>query len=409
MLIARLLERGITKGRLTVIDAGGRKHEFGRDASPAVAIRLHDRALHWRLLLNPALAAGEAYMDGTLTMERGSLYDFLDLVGRNSEGVRKGALADWLSLLLRRLHQHNPARRSRRNAAHHYDVSERLYDLFLDRERQYSCAYFPDGDESLETAQLRKKQHIAAKLLLKPGQRVLDIGCGWGGLAIYLAEAWGVDVTGITLAENQVGHARQRLEQAGAGDRVRFALRDYRDQTGTFDRIVSVGMFEHVGVDHYRAFFDKLAELLADDGVALLHTIGRCGPPGATNAWLRKYIFPGGYSPALSEVLPAIEQAGLWVTDIEVLRLHYAYTLRHWRRRLLANWEEVAALHGERFCRMWEFYLAGCEMAFRYDRFAVFQIQLSKRIEAVPLTRDYMFETERRVRREHHEAADQAA
>ncbi|MBK8906826.1 MAG: class I SAM-dependent methyltransferase [Rhodospirillales bacterium] len=409
MLLARLLERGITNGRLTVIDARGRKHEFGQDASPAVAIRLHDRALHWRLLLNPALAAGEAYMDGTLTMERGSLYDFLDLVGRNSEGVRKGTLADRLSLLLRRLHQHNSARLSRRNVAHHYDISERLYDLFLDRDRQYSCAYFPDGDESLETAQLRKKQHIAAKLLLKPGQRVLDIGCGWGGLALYLAETWGVDVTGITLAENQVDHARQRLERASAGDRVRFALRDYRDQTGSFERIVSVGMFEHVGIVNYRSFFDKLAELLADDGVALLHTIGRCEPPGATNAWLRKYIFPGGYSPALSEVLPAIEQAGLWVTDIEVLRLHYAYTLRHWRRRLIANWGEVAALHGERFCRMWDFYLAGCEMAFRYDRLAVFQIQLSKSIEAVPLTRDYMFETERRVRRERHEAADQAA
>lgn len=409
MLLARLLDRGITKGRLTVIDADGHAHVFGREPHPAVAIRLHDHALHWRMLVNPALATGEAYMDGTLTVEDGSLYDFLDLIGRNSEDVRKGAFADWLSQVLRKFHQYNPVRRARRNAAHHYDISERLYDLFLDHDRQYSCAYFLDPDESLETAQLRKKQHIAAKLLLKPGQRVLDIGCGWGGLAIYLADAWGVDVTGITLAENQVGHASERLDQARVRDRVHFALRDYRDQTGRFDRIVSVGMFEHVGVTHYRAFFDKLADLLADDGVALLHTIGRSEPPGATNAWLRKYIFPGGYSPALSEVLPAIEAAGLWVTDIEVLRMHYAYTLRQWRRRLLANRSEVVALHGERFCRMWEFYLAGCEMAFRYDRMAVFQIQLSKRVDTVPLTRDYMFETERRLQREHRDAADQAA
>jgi cyclopropane-fatty-acyl-phospholipid synthase len=291
--------------------------------------------------------------------------------------------------------QYNPLHAARENVAHHYDLSDTLYDLFLDIDRQYSCAYFTRPDVTLETAQADKKRHIAAKLLLRPGQKVLDIGCGWGGLALYLARECGVQVTGLTLSSEQLKVAERRAAAAGLADRVRFHLRDYRTETGRYDRIVSVGMFEHVGVVHYPAFFRKLDELLSPDGVALLHSIGRMDGPGATNPWIRKYIFPGGYSPAMSEVLPEVEKVGLWITDIEVLRLHYAETLRHWRQRFLANRERIKNLYDERFCRMWEFYLAGSEVAFRHQGHIVFQMQIAKRVDAVPLTRDYMFDWER--------------
>ena len=352
---------------------------------------------------------GEAYMDGTLTIEEGDLYDLVELLVRNDE-LMMADTPTWrfiaaLARLTRRLHQYNPIARSRRNVAHHYDLSDELYDLFLDRDRQYSCAYFLTPDDDIETAQLNKRRHIAAKLLLRPGMKVLDIGSGWGGLALYLASECGVDVTGLTLSTEQLKVAQRRAAQLGLSDRVRFHLRDYREEHGQYDRIVSVGMFEHVGVGQYPAFFDQVKMLLKPEGVALLHSIGRMDGPGATNPWLRKYIFPGGYSPAISEVLPVIERARLWVTDIEVLRLHYAETLRAWRSRFLQHRDRVLKLYDERFCRMWEMYLVGSEMAFRYGNHLVMQIQMAKTVETVPLTRDYMFEWERA----HRQADDRAA
>jgi len=397
MLLASVLARFIKVGRLSVVDAAGRRHVFGGSPGPSATIRLHDRALHWKLLLKPRLFVGEAYMDGTLTVEDGSsLYDFIDVLVSNDQpgtpilrlGLRAGMLA-------RRLHQYNPVPRARRNVAHHYDLSDQLYELFLDRDRQYSCAYFHNPEDDLDTAQHAKKQHIAAKLLLRPGVRVLDIGSGWGGLALYLASECGADVTGLTLSEEQHKVATRRAAQAGLADRVRFHLRDYREEAGCYDRIVSVGMFEHVGVNQYPAFFCKLSELLAPDGVALLHSIGRMDGPGTTNPWLRKYIFPGGYTPALSEVVPVAERTRLWITDIEILRLHYADTLRAWRRRFEQNRDRIQALYDERFCRMWETYLVGAELAFRRDTSLVFQMQLAKAVDTVPLTRDYMLDWER--------------
>ena len=398
MLFARFAGKVVTYGRLTIIDADGRTHVAGVAEGPAVTIRLHDKALHRSLALNPTLRLGEAYMDGTLTMEQGELYDFVELAAANARNAKNHPLARGLSTVrkaLRRVHQHNPARRSRANVAHHYDLSGALYDLFLDEGREYSCAYFSHDHDDLEQAQRDKKRHLAAKLLLAPGQRVLDIGSGWGGLALYLAATAGCEVVGITLSEEQLKVSRQRALRAGLADRVRFELRDYRDQTGSFDRIVSVGMFEHVGAQHYPQFVAKVAELLTEDGVAVLHSIGRRGGPGATNPWLRKYIFPGGYSPALSEVVPVVEQQGFWITDIEVLRLHYADTLRAWRHRFAANRAQVAKLYDERFCRMWEFYLASSEVTFRRMGHMVFQMQLAKRTDAVPRTRDYIAAWER--------------
>lgn len=399
MLLSRLLKRIIRRGALTVIDARGRRHHFageGGTEHPPVTIRLHDPALHHRLWFNPKLAVGEAYMDGTLTIEQGSLYDFLALAGDNMTRAEADMVGwtDMAARMLRRLRQFNPAGRARRNVAHHYDLSGTLYDLFLDNDRQYSCAYFPRPDASLEEAQDAKKNHIAAKLLLKPGMRVLDIGCGWGGMALSLARLEDVHVTGITLSEEQLKVARERAQRAGLAHRVEFHLRDYRHQEGRFDRIVSVGMFEHVGVNHYGAFFEKVKSLLPPDGVALLHSIGRADGPGHTNPWIQKYIFPGGYSPALSEVMPAVERTGLYVTDIEILRLHYAETLRRWRERFQRHRDRIRELYDERFCRMWEFYLAGSEIAFRYMGHIVFQMQMSPSVDAVPLTRDYITETE---------------
>lgn len=413
MLLARLLERLIKVGCLRVVDANNKTHVFSGSDGPSVTIRLHDRSLHWKLFLRPEIYAGEAFMDGLLTVEDGSIYDFLDLVGRNIEAAHDGdpfdGLMRKLDVGLRRLQQFNSAGRARRNVAHHYDLSEALYRLFLDVDQQYSCAYFLTPEDGIDRAQAQKRRHIAAKLLLEPGMSVLDIGSGWGGLALYLAGRTGARVTGITLSREQLASAEARARAAGLSDRVSFALRDYREQTGTFDRIVSVGMFEHVGVNHYDAFFRQVHDRLAETGVALLHSIGRVDVPGSTNPWIRKYIFPGGYSPALSEVMAAVERAGLWVTDIEVLRLHYAYTLRQWRQRFLANRRAAAELYDERFCRMWEFYLAAAEISFRYLRCAVFQIQLARRQEAVPLTRDYITETERALAAEEERRGERAA
>ena len=398
MLLSHLLRHLIRRGSLRVIDASGAMHTFSGDPGPQVTIRLHNRSLEWQLFLYPRLMLGEAFMEGTLTVEDASVYDFLDLVAANMAAAPPSLLTplyNGFGRAFRVFQQYNPLHRARRNVAHHYDLSDALYELFLDADRQYSCAYFTAPDQTIEQAQANKKRHIAAKLLLAPGQRVLDIGCGWGGLALYLAKECGVSVTGLTLSTEQLRVAERRAAAAGLADRVRFELRDYREAEGRYDRIVSVGMFEHVGVVHYAAFFAKVKELLADDGVALLHSIGRSDGPAATNPWLRKYIFPGGYSPAMSEVVPVVERTGLWITDIEILRLHYAETLRAWRTRFNANRERIRALYDERFCRMWEFYLAGSEIAFRHQGHLNFQMQLAKKVDTVPLTRDYVVDWER--------------
>jgi len=401
MLLTHFFKRIITVGRLRVVDARGRSHAFEGSSGASVAIRLRDPALHWKLLVRPRLYLPEAYVDGALTIEEGSLYDLIDLFAANIECLPEGILGRLLNgtvAPLRRLHQYNPVSRARQNVAHHYDLSDRLYELFLDRDRQYSCAYFYDSSDDLDTAQLNKKRHIAAKLLIRPGQRVLDIGAGWGGLALYLAGECGADVTGLTLSTEQHKAAMLRAAAAGLSDRVRFHLRDYREEVGRYDRIVSVGMFEHVGINHYNAFFTKLKSLLAPDGVALLHSIGRMDGPGSTHPWIRKYIFPGGYFPALSEVVPVVERSKLWITDVEILRLHYAETLKSWRRRFERNRDRLRSIYDERFCRMWEMYLVGSEIAFRRDGCMVFQMQLAKSIDSVPITRDYMLDWEREQR-----------
>jgi cyclopropane-fatty-acyl-phospholipid synthase len=398
MLLARLFDRVLTKGRLRVVDAGGTLHDFAGAPGPSAAIRLNDPALHRKLIVRPRLYLPEAFVDGTLTIEEGSLYDLIDLLQLNLEAMHDGVLSRLLNgsyTFLRRVHQYNPLSRARRNAAHHYDLSDQLYELFLDRDRQYSCAYFRGEDDDLEQAQLDKKRHIAAKLMIEPGQKVLDIGSGWGGLALYLAGECGADVTGLTLSVEQHKAATRRAAAAGLSDRVRFHLRDYREEPGRYDRIVSVGMFEHVGVNHYPAFFAKVKSLLTPDGVALLHSIGRMDGPGSTAPWIRKYIFPGGYVPALSEVVPVVERQRLWITDVEILRLHYARTLRAWRRRFEQNRDRIKAIYDERFCRMWEMYLVGSEIAFRRGGLLVFQMQLAKTVDTVPLTRDYMLDWER--------------
>ncbi|MBT3401920.1 MAG: class I SAM-dependent methyltransferase [Rhodospirillaceae bacterium] len=392
------MERVIREGTLVVTDASGHTHRIVGTDQPEVAIRLHDKSLHAKLAIRPELYLGEAYMDGTLTIEQGTIYDFLDLCGRNIrhfENYPLNRVFTRLSRIARDLQQHNPIGHAQRNVAHHYDLSESLYNLFLDNDRQYSCAYFDSGNDSLEVAQEKKKRHLAAKLLLEPGQTVLDIGCGWGGLALYLAQAADVRVVGVTLSKEQHKVACERAEAAGLADRVEFRLQDYREVPERFDRIVSVGMFEHVGAKHYGEYFEKAKELLVEDGVFVLHSIGRMEQPASTNPWLRKYIFPGGYTPALSEALTAIERVGLWVNDIEILRLHYAKTLAEWLRRFDGNRDKVKALYDERFCRMWEFYLAGCEISFRYMKQMVFQAQISKTPDAVPITRDYIQDWER--------------
>ncbi len=388
----------IKKGSLTVIRTDGRADTFG-SGQPHVAIRIQHPRFARRIMRNPALALGETYMDGDFTVEDGTIESFLDLLFMNT-GWGRGhwflETIQWFQMMGKRLFEHNPVYRSKRNVAHHYDLSDDFYDLFLDSRRQYSCAYFMTPDDHLEVAQEQKLRHIASKLLLKPGMRVLDVGCGWGGLAMYLAQTAEVHVTGITLSQEQLKVAQDRAREAGLGGRVEFRLQDYREVTERFDRIVSVGMFEHVGTNHYRRFFAKIRDCLKDDGVALLHSIGRADGPSVTNQWIRKYIFPGGYSPALSEVLPAVERSGLFATDIEILRLHYAETLKHWLHRLWARRAEVAEIYDERFCRMWEFYFAASEAVFRQGGHMVFQIQLARQVDAVPLTRDYMFDWERR-------------
>src|SRR5690348_439047 len=396
-LLQFVLSRFIQRGAFTVTTSHGRTFTLGDGTGKPVAVRFTSRSAELGILFDPELKFGETYMDGTLVIERVTIADVLAIALGQKAELPDWARPQWLlRYIARRLAQFNPRRRARRNVAHHYDLDGRLYSLFLDADRQYSCAYFENPDTSLDDAQLAKKRHLAAKLRLTGEQRVLDIGCGWGGLGLYLAEFGGSDVTGVTLSQEQHAIANERAAEKGLADRARFLLQDYRDVRGPFDRIVSVGMFEHVGVGFYEAFFKKCASLLGEDGVMVLHSIGRSEGPGVTNPWIAKYIFPGGYIPALSEVLPIIERAGLLVTDIEILRLHYAETLKAWRERFLAHREDVKRIYEPRFVRMWEFYLAASEMSFREQNMMVMQIQLTKRQGVVPITRDYISQEERR-------------
>jgi cyclopropane-fatty-acyl-phospholipid synthase len=399
-VLDHILKRFIVLGRLTVRWPDGQLSTYTGEPGPEALLELrHARSVR-RLATNPALAVGEEYMAGGLVPIDCTIYDVLEVLVTNLMAETSDQpivrLRSAIAHLTRRIAQFNPAGRARRNVAHHYDLNGRLYSLFLDRDRQYSCAYFPRGDETLDEAQVAKKRHIAAKLKLdRPDLSVLDIGSGWGGMALTLARDYGARVTGITLSTEQLAEAQARAAAEGLSDRVTFELLDYRALHRRFDRIVSVGMFEHVGVGHYRSFFEVVKRCLAPDGVALLHAIGRSDSPGSTNPWIAKYIFPGGYCPSLSEVFPAIEKSGLIATDVEILRLHYADTLRHWRRRFAANRDTIATIYDERFCRMFEFYLCGSELAFRREGQIVFQIQLTRDQTAVPLTRDYITETER--------------
>lgn len=404
ILFDRLFRAIIRSGPLTVIDARGRSHVYGAvtPATRPLTIRFADASLPWTVVRNPALAMGEAYMDGRLIIEGGDIADFADLIGYNLRWDADNPVRSrsWRPRRIgTALDGWNWRRRAKRNVAHHYDLSDRLYDLFLDRDRQYSCAYFDAPELSLDEAQSRKKAHIAAKLLLRPGQRVLDIGCGWGGMALYLHEKYGVEVLGITLSEEQIKIAQERAEKAGVADKVKFQLIDYRKVEGKFDRIVSVGMYEHVGPAHYRTFAAKCRSLLTDDGVMLLHTIGRIGPPRPTDTWTTKYIFPGGYIPSMSEIARAAEATRLVQTDVETLRMHYGYTLLHWLRRTQANKDAIVAMYDERFYRMWEFYLAGSATGFFNGQMVNYQVQYVRDRTALPLTRDYMFEAEAKLRK----------
>ncbi|TPG13668.1 SAM-dependent methyltransferase [Sphingomonas oligophenolica] len=402
-LIDLFLARRVKRGQLTVIHANGKRATHGAPdpAFPDVTIRFTDKGAANYIVRNPAMGAAEAYMDARMVVEQGDIRDLVNLLTAN-DPWEAGANAlvpsrgrRMLQAVTHRIDRVNMARRSRKNVAHHYDLSDRLYDLFLDADRQYSCAYFTDPTNTLEQAQADKKAHIAAKLALKPGMRVLDIGCGWGGMALYLHQKTGAEVLGVTLSEEQIKVARRRAEEAGVGDKVTFELIDYRAVTGQFDRIVSVGMFEHVGPAHYKTFFTKCRDLMTPDGVMLMHAIGRMGGPGVTDDFTLKYIFPGGYNPALSEIVRGYEGLRMFPTDIEVLRVHYALTLDHWYDRTVAARDAIVDLYDERFYRMWLFYLAGASAAFRHGGLCNYQVQLSRSRLELPLTRDYIAEAER--------------
>ncbi len=406
--LKKYLTKAIRSGSLEVVDAEGATHVFGDARSEAVRIRFTSAEAEAAVIRDPDLKLGEEFAEGRLIVEQGSIFDFLMLVFDNARNAlppwQMIAISGW-RLATRRFRQINSPRRAKQNIHSHYDLDGRLYSLFLDADRQYSCAYWEDGVTSLDEAQLAKKRHLAAKLALKPGQRVLDIGSGWGGLGLYLAEHCDVEVVGVTLSDEQYAVSNRRAEELGLKDKAKFLLQDYRKVEGPFDRIVSVGMFEHVGVGYYRAFFRACRKLLAEDGAMVVHSIGRTDGPGDTSAWIQRYIFPGGYIPAVSEVIPAVEKEKLHITDMEILRLHYAKTLRAWRERFLARREEVVAMYDERFCRIWEFYLAASEAAFEVGLMMNFQIQMTRNQMALPLTRNYMFRNEATLRARDGEAA----
>jgi cyclopropane-fatty-acyl-phospholipid synthase len=396
-----LLRRTLKDGRLLVTGCDGRTVEFGQTKAPVdAAVTLREPGVAWRIARNPELNIGEAYVDGSLTIDQGSVLGLTGVLLRNLNGCSStladrvaGRIKDWMTLPA----VYNIISRARRNARHHYDQPAELFSLFLDTDRQYSCAYFRDGTGDIEAAQLAKKQHIAAKLRIEPGQHILDIGSGWGGLAFYLASEYPVRVTGLTLSEEQFRTATARAREMGLEERVTFKLADYRQEEGLYDRVVSVGMFEHVGKPHFGTFFRKIASLLSSEGVALIHTIGFRTPPGPINPWLRRHIFPGAYLPSLSQLVPIFETQALWLTDFENLRMHYARTLAAWNARFQTNRAHAARLFGERFCRMWEFYLQCCEAGFRWGGLTVFQLQLAKAIDALPITRDYITAEEARL------------
>jgi len=397
--LSSLLNSFIKNGRMRLYDAKGRLHEFGSgENGPTVTLRLHDASLHWKLALNPELVAGEAYMDGSLTMEEGSTcYDFMFLFSINRAPLGANPVQGLLRKAwkaLRRRHQSNSVAKAKSQARHHYDLSTDLYRLFLDEGLNYSCAYYTDETDSLEKAQEQKLTHLVAKLDLEPGMRVLEIGGGWGSLAIRMAEA-GAEVTSLNVSPEQIAIAEQRVAAAGLSNRVRFVQQDYREFEGSFDRVISVGMMEHVGIGHLDAYFGKIRSCLTEEGYAVVHSIGRMTPPGTTGPFIRKHIFPGGYVPALSEVFASTERMGLWVCDAEILRLHYYYTIRDWRRRFEQHRDEAAALYDEAFCRMWEFYLCAVELGFLHGSNMVFQLLLSKERDAVPILRDFIVDNER--------------
>lgn len=391
----------ISKGNLAVTDAAGVTYHFGDNSGDPVHLRFTSAKWEREVALDPALKLGEAYMEGGFEFVKGDIYKLLEIIFESTGPIAENQM--WMKAMsfirtaTKRFVQMNTLKRSARNVQHHYDLSGKLYDLFLDPDRQYSCAYFQTPDTDLNEAQLAKKRHLAAKLQVNKGEKLLDIGCGWGGLGLYFARVLGADVTGVTLSHEQFGIANQRAKTLGLENRAKFLLEDYRNLNAQFDKIVSVGMFEHVGIGHFKEYFDHVKRLLKPDGRFVLHSIGRSGEPGATNPWIAKYIFPGGYIPSLSEVIPVIEKSGLIITDIEILRLHYAETLKAWRQSFLAHWDEAKALYDERFCRMWDFYLAASESAFRWQGMMVFQIQLAHKQDAVPLTRDYIMQEEKRL------------
>ncbi|HEX4737006.1 MAG TPA: cyclopropane-fatty-acyl-phospholipid synthase family protein [Allosphingosinicella sp.] len=406
-LLDKMLSKVVTKGELVVTDYDGKVYRYGApdpEVKPVHA-RLTDKGAAFHIAKDPRVGAGEAYMDGRVVIEPpADIRDLVLLIRYNapaeSQGALKpkGPLRKAISHAVGRVDQINWKTRSRRNAEHTYNLTRRLYELFLDEDRQYTMAYYRDTGNSLEKAQLDKKAHIASKLYLKPGMKVLDIGCGWGGLAMYLHRNYDVDVLGVALAPDQIAFCKERAEEAGVADRVKFELMDYRDVTGQFDRITSVGLIEHLGTPHYPGFFAHTRRLLKDDGVMFSHCCGRMGGPGVTDKWTRKYIFPGGYIPALSELVTEAEKNKLIVTDVEAMRYHYAHTLEEWYYRTVAHREEITALYDERFYRMWEFYLVGAEAAFRYGGMVNWQIQYVKRRDAIPMTRDYMYEEAERLR-----------
>lgn len=399
-LLSGLLRRFIRKGTLRVIDAEGTQHEFsGTPGNPVVTIKIHDKSLYNKFFFNPELYVGEAYMNGDLSFEDGSTcYDFIHLFSINRSGLASHPLQTMLRQswkALKRIDQYNPVGKAQENASHHYDISDDLYRLFLDEDLQYTCAYYRNPDDTLEQAQLNKKRHVMAKLKIEDGMKVAELGCGWGGLAIFLAQHADIEVTAVNLSIEQIRVARDRASALGLDDRVKFEHMDYRDLQGKFDRVVSIGMLEHVGVRHYDEFFAKLKSLMKDDGISVVHSVGRNAPPGTMSPFLRKYIFPGAYAPSLSEVISAAERQRIWHADCEILRMHYFYTLRDWHTRFRANWDKAAAIYDERFCRMWEFYLVSTQLSFLNGSSMIFQLVLANDREAVPIVRDYMIDDER--------------
>ena len=396
MYLVNFLNSLFKKNGFVLIDANKKKYIIGKPKKDnPIILKILDKKLHFKLLLHPDLYLGEAYADGSIVIENGSLTEFLEI---SLENIGRGKINNFsytfnkIMGIYRSLTNFNFAKKSKKNVAHHYDISEKLYDLFLDKKRQYSCAYFKNNDDTLEDAQNNKIDHIIKKLNLNSNQRVLDIGSGWGTLAIDIAQKSKCEVVGITLSENQLDYSKKKAKELNLENQVEFRLMDYRSLDEKFDRIVSVGMFEHVGRKFYKTYFKSVSKLLKEDGVALIHTIGSSNPPRDPHPWINKYIFPGGYTPSLSEVALPIEKSGLIVSDLEVLRMHYAYTLKHWKERFLSKKNEVLEMFDEKFFRMWEFYLAGCEMAFKWGDQVVFQFQLTKKNTTTPRIRDYIYQ-----------------